>query len=316
MRELSRLLKKVGIRRKYLFLLLLRAPFDSVRTWMLAGLMKSVFRCLETEHSGNLPEICVYYGLICAMLFLYNGTVWSCYAVFSAKAEMWLQKHLLEKILGLPLKRVERHFSGEWMTKLNSDVQAAFTMMNAPMNIPHLVVASINTLFSSLLLFRSSLLLFTVTWILFLPQLFLSHKIILKSMPGWKEESQNAMSESTSAVKPLITDAETVVLYQAGNLLMKKCDGTSRELLKSNMKMHRRNAANNGVMLLFGLCGYLFLLFLGHTLISGGEMLFSDVVYCFQVRGSVLGGVMMINTCLNNIKLKSVCIKRLQETMD
>lgn len=316
MRELSQLLKRMGIGRKYVFLLLLRSPFDAVRTWMLAGLMKSVFLCLETGHGGELLRICVCYGLICAMLFLYNGAVWSHYAVFAAKAEAWLQEALLATVLRLPLKRVERHFSGEWITRLNGDVQAAFTMMNAPMNLPHFVVASINTVLSTILLFRSSLVMFAATWIWFLPPLFLSHGIILKPISGWKEEAQNAMAENTSAIKPMITDAETIALYHASELMMDKCDETSKKLLKSNMKMHLRTAVNSGMTLTFGLGGYLFILFMGHTLISRGDMFFSDVVYCFQIRGSLMAGVLMINTCLNNIKMNSVCVKRIQKILE
>ena len=132
MSDLGRLIKRMGIQRKFIFLLLLRAPFDAVRTWMLANLMKSIFLCLETDNSVSLLRICVIYGLICAMLFIYNGIIWSKYAAFSAKTEVWLQKMLLEKILSLPFKRVNYHFSGEWITKLNSDIQAAITMMNGP----------------------------------------------------------------------------------------------------------------------------------------------------------------------------------------
>lgn len=189
MRDFIKLIKQMDIWRKYIFLLLLRSPFDAVRTWMLANLMKSVFHCLETGHAGSLPEICVVYGLICTMLFLYNGIIWSHYAAFSAKTEVRLQEKMFEKILGLPLKRVDRRFSGEWITKLNSDIQAAFTIMSGPMNLPHLAVAVINTMLSSFLMFKSSRLFLCVTWIFIVLQLFINHKIVFETIPKLKEES-------------------------------------------------------------------------------------------------------------------------------
>ena len=90
------------------------------------------------------------------MLFVYNGIIWVEYAAFSAKVEIWLQKKMFEKILSLPIKQIDRRFSGEWITRLNSDIQAAFTMMNGPLNIPHLVVAVINTMLSCFLMLKSS----------------------------------------------------------------------------------------------------------------------------------------------------------------
>lgn len=316
MGDFRKLVKRMGVWRKYIFLLLLRSPFDAFRTWLLANLMKSIFGCLETHHSGSLLKICVLYGLLCAMLFVYNGMIWSKYAAFSAKAEVWLQKKMFEKILSLPLKRINSRSGGEWMTRLNSDIQAAFTMMNGPLNIPHLAAAVINTMLSCLLMLRSSLLFLGITWIFAIPPLWINHKLVLKSIPKLKEESQNAMAENTSAIKPLLTDADTILLYDARELMIKNCDESSRRFMKINMKMHARRAFSDMSMRLFGIGGYLMILFTGYGLLDNGTMAFSDTVYCFQVRGSILSGMFMLITCLNNLKANSVCIKRIHDILE
>ncbi len=310
MSDFSRLIKRMGIWRKYIFLLLLRSPFDAIRGWMLANLIKSVFLCLETDNSGLLLKICVGYGLFCAVLFIYNGVIWSSYAAFSARTEAGLQEKMLNKILDLPLKRIEHRFSGEWITRLNSDIQAAFTMMNGPLNMPHLVVAIINTIMSSFLMLKSSPLFLGITWTFIILQLFMNYKLVLEAVPKLKEKSQNAMSEITSAVKPLITDADIILLYNAGALLMQNCETNSRNLMKSNMKIHVRNALSDAGGRLLGIGGYLVILLMGYGLISNGTMAFSDVVYCFQVRGSMMAGAIMLVTCLNNLKANAVCVKR------
>lgn len=316
MSDLGKLIKRMGIRRKYLFLLLLRSPFDAFRTWMLASLLKFVFLCVEKEDSGSLLKICVVYGLLCAMLFIYNGSIWSRFAAFSAKAEVWFQEKLLEKILSLPLKRIESRQSGDWLTILNSDIHGAFTMMNGALNIPHLAVSVINILVSCCLIFKRSLLLAGMTWIFILPLLLINHKIVLKAVPQLKEKSQTAIAENTTAIKPLITEAETILLYDAQKLMMKSCNEKSRNLMRVNMKMHVRKALSNMGMGLFGIGGYLAMLLTGYGLIEKGTMAFSDLVYCFQIRGSVLGGVLMFVTCLSNLKVNSVCVRRLNETLE
>lgn len=316
MGELGKLVRRMGLLRKYIFLLLLRSPFDAFRTWMSAGLMKSIFSCLETDNSGALLKLCVVYGLLCAMMFAYNGIIWAEYAAFSAKAEICLQKKMFEKILSLPLWRVESRFSGEWITRLNSDIQAAFTMMNGPLNIPHLVTAVINTMLSCLLMMKSSLLFLGITWLFAIPQFVIHYKVVLKSIPRLKEDSQNAVAENTSAIKPLLTDADTILLYDAKELMMRNCAKTSRRLMKINMKMHVRKAVSDVSMRLFGIGGYLMLLFTAYGFIYNGTMAFSDAVYCFQVRGSVLSGVSMLITCLSNLKANSVCVKRMNDTLE
>lgn len=316
MSDFGKLIREMGVWRKYLFLLVLRAPFDAIRAWMLASLMRSVFRCLEADNTDTLLEICIVYGLLCMMLFIYNGVVWSNYAAFAARTEVQLQQKIFHKILGLPLKRVDSRFSGEWITRLNSDIQAAFTMMNGPLNIPHLTVAVINTMLSSFLLFKSSLLFLAVTWAFILLQLFVNYKTVLETVPKLKEESQNAMAENTSAIKPLITEADTILLYDAEEMMMKKCEENSRELMKTNMKIHIRSALSDAGMRLFGIGGYLVILLMGYGFISDGTMAFSDVVYCFQVRGSVMAGVLMLVTCFNNLKANSVCVKRVYDILE
>ena len=314
--DFCKLIKRMGIWRKYIFLLLLRSPFDAVRTWVLANLLKAVFICLETNNSGTLPKICVVYGLFCGGLFIYNGIIWSNYAAFSAKIEVRIQTKMLNKILRLPLKRINSRFSGEWITRLNSDIQAAFMMMNGPMNLPHLVVAVINTILSSFLMLKSSPLFLGITWMFIALQLFANYNTVIKAVPKLKEESQNAMSENTSTIKPLITDADTILLYDAGELMMKNCEDTSRKLMKTNMKIHMRNALSDAGMRLFGIGGCLMILFMGYGFISKETMTFSDLIYCFQIRGSVMAGMFMLITCINNLKANSVCVKRINDIFE
>ena len=211
---------------------------------------------------------------------------------------------------------MESHRSGEWLTRLNSDVQTAFMMMNGPLNIPHGVVAIINTMMSTLLLLGSSRHLFVVTWVFVLPHLLINHKLVLKHMPKLKAESQKAMAESTFAIKPLITEAETILLYDVSDLMMQKCEESSLKLMRIHMSMHMRNALSNVIMRLFGSGGYFALLLIGYSLIGNGKMVFADVVYCSQVRGSILAGVFMLITCLGNIRANTVCVKRINDVFE
>ena len=304
------LIKRMGILRKYVFLLMARSPFDAFRTWMLANLMKTTFHCVETKDADGLALACMVYGLICALLFFYNGTVWSIYAAFCTKLEAGFQKVMLQKVMDMPFQQVESHFSGEWITKLNSDIQEVCIMMNGPLNIPHAVVAVINTMLASFLMFKNSFILFGITWLLAVPHLFVNYKIVLNHMPDLKKESQKAMAESTSAIKPLITEADAILVYDAGNLMIKKCEESSLKLMQVNQSMHMRNALGNASLRLFGCSGYFVILMIGYHLMSDAVLSFSDVVYCLQVRVAILSGMFMMITSVNNIKTRLVCVKR------
>lgn len=86
--------------------------------------------------------------------------------------------------------------------------------------------------------------------------------------------------------------------------------------MKINMKIHVRSALSNAGMRLFGIGGYLVILLMGFGFICDETMAFSDVVYCFQIRGSIMAGVFMFVTCFNNLKANSVCVKRVCDTLE
>lgn len=316
MGECFMLLKRLGIRRKYVLLLLLRSPFDALRTWMQAWLLKSVFLCLETKAADRLSFICAGGALLCAMLFLYNGTIWSIYAAFTARTEARLQKEMRDKILSLPCKRVHGRHSGQWLTGLNGDIQAAITMMNGPMNLPHGVTALINTILSLLLMWKGSPALLGVTGLFLFPHLLVTCRLVWKRLPGLREESRRAMADATVSVRPLIADAEAILLYDAGGLMLEKCEQESRRLLMANMKMHMRSGLSDMICRLLGISGYLAVLMAGLSMTRRGMMAFSDVVYCFQVRGAVLTGIHMLITCVSNIRMNSVCVKKIKDVLE
>lgn len=315
MREFCKLVKRMGIQRKYIFLLIARSPFDAIRAWMLANLMKAVFLCLETNDRGRLRAVCVTYGLVCAFLFFYNGTVWGFYAAFSARVEARLQKMMLQRMMGLPFKRVDGRFGAEWITRLNSDIQAVNIMMNGPLNIPHAVVSIINTVLSSFLMLGSSRLLFAVTWVFILPYLLINYRIVLRHLPGLKEEAQKAMAESTSVIKPLVAEAEAILLYDVGDLMMKKCEESSRRLLKLNQRIHMRHALSGAMLQVFGYGGFFVILIGGYGLILQRTGSLAEAMYCLQVRQSILAGMLMLFNSINNIKANLVCAKRVNDAL-
>lgn len=282
----------------------------------MACLMKSTFLCIETGNLEKLLSECIIYGLICGGLFFYNGTIWSIYAAFATEIEAKLQKMMLCKMMKTSLRKMGSLFSGEWITRLNSDVHGAFVLLNGSLNIPHAVVSVINLTLSSVLLCRSSVQLFLVTWCFILPHLLLNRRIVLNHLPKLKEDSQNALSECTSAIKPLITEVETILIYDAGNLMINDCEKCSRKLMKINVNMHIRNAFSNAVLQVLGLGGYLVIMFWGFNSIHKGTISFADLTFSFQLRGSLVAAVLMLTMCVNNIKANLICVKRVNNTFN
>ena len=311
MNDFLNLIKKLNIQRQYILLLILRSPFEALRVWMLACLMRKTFFCIQIGSSKELVAECIVYGLICSLLFFYNGTIWSMYAAFAAKVEALLEKMVLRKMMNTSMEEIDSRLSSYWITKLNSDVHAAFTLMNGPLNIPHAMVSIINLTVSSFLLCRCGVSLFLITYIFILPYIFFNKQIVLKHLPGLKEEAQNALSESTAAIKPLITEADAILVFDASDLMMEACEKSSRKLMKINIEIQRRKALSGVALRFLGLSGYLVMMFLGFCSIYNGKMTFAELTYSFQMRGGIIAALLMLTSCINNIKANLVCVKRI-----
>lgn len=315
MNELRKLIKRLGNGRPYLILLLLRAPFDAFRTWMYAGLLKSTFEAIEYGASSRLIVNCIIYSLICALLFFYNGSIWAIYAAFAARSEALIRRCIFQRVMELPLKKIDERSIGEWFTRLNSDVQMAYTLMNGAMNIPHAMNAVVNVMLSTILLFRSNIFVFFMVWLFVLPHLLISQFMIAKPMTALKTASLKALADNTSRLEPIITEAETILLYDAKELVLKQFEESSFNIRKANMRIHKRNTFGSAILPIFGMGGYLVILCIGNQLIHNGTYTFGELSYAFQFRGGILLGALSLCTCISNIKANIAGVKSVNETL-
>lgn len=109
LRELKTLLIFTGSGVEFLFLLLLRCPFDAAMTVVNATFLQHAFNAVTQNDSTQLTSLCLIFGLASLCLFLYNGTVWSIYAPFVTRME----NALLElKQLGFSLSEIKKLLDG------------------------------------------------------------------------------------------------------------------------------------------------------------------------------------------------------------
>ena len=92
-KSLSQLFQRMGGAVTYGFLLLFRSPVDTVLCIINALFLRNVFQTIEAGDERGLWCTCVMFGVANLCLFLYNGTLWGKFAVFSAKLVGKLKNH-------------------------------------------------------------------------------------------------------------------------------------------------------------------------------------------------------------------------------
>jgi len=311
LREMSKILKTINSSWRFVFLILLRSPVNIAMTFVNAFFLQQAFNSIMQNNSRQLINTCVIFGIASLCIFLYNGSVWSVYAApLVTKMEGTLRIKLFRKISSLSYEKIEALPQGEWLTRLNTDVQMPFSE-----SWPHTAVAVVNICVSSYLLWRLDTAVFGWILLFVIPHIAFSQLLIARAMPGFNKKSLAAMAQNTDELTTLVTCADIAALYDGQEYFMKRFEKSSRDLLQANMKMHARNALGAGVLPLFGLGGYLTLLIVSSRWIAEGRLTFGDLTAAFSYRGGVLLGALMLINSLISIQAGMAGIRRLNVTL-
>ncbi len=314
MRSLSQVFKKVGSFHTYIGLLILRCPFDAIFTIINACFLQFSFESINQGSEINLKHICFYFGIANLFLFLYNGSIWSLYARFVTGFTGKLRKIVFSSILHMPLGKFDEKTSGEWMTRLNSDAQMTINLLNAPFNIPHAIVSFVNISISTLMLYRINTRLMLVSLLFLIPHVVLNRILVYRNIPTLMEQSQESTAKNINCFSALITCADTVALYDATEFVMEAYEKSSKDIVKANLRIHKKKAISNLVVPLFGMSGYIVLLLLGLEMIRKNMLTFGALTAALQYRGAVLAGTMLYINSMIEIRANTVGLKRMEET--
>lgn len=314
MHEFFSLLQISGRVRYFIVLTVLRIPFDTVRTVLIAVFAQLAFDTINTGNIKALYCACLYYGVGNLLLFLYNGIIWSLYATQYTKWIAAIRRKMFAHISGYSLQQIESRPSGDWITNLNSDVRSAAMILGHPAQLHQAGAMLLSILISSVMLVFINSTMYVCIILFVIPQVLLS-QIIAKPMTGLAAAAKDATANNATAMNAIITCADTAILYDAEGLLLSRFEHSSKQIRAFNMQMRRRRAILDALLPLLGMSGYLPLLILGGMLIAQDQMTFGALTSIFQYRGGVMACAMILTTCIVNIKISLASIRRVNKTM-
>lgn len=311
--ELKKLLKITGGGKRFAILLILRSPVDLCMTVIQAAYLQNAFNAVEQNDAGRLHVVCLTFMAAGLCIFLYNGIVWGIYSSFVVRMESRLRGKLFQKITNLPYERMEEETQGEWLTRLNTDVQMPFSQ---PIHLPHAVNAILRILVSAVILWIINPCVFGWVLVFAVPHVYISQLFVGSAMTGLNKKALEAAARNTEELSALITCNAIALIYDGQDYLMKRFEKSSLELLRTKMNLWKRHALNAALAILpFGLSGYLVLLLFSGGKIAAGHLTFGDLTAAFQYRLGVITGANMLINCLISIQTSMAGIHRINQTM-
>lgn len=312
-KSLCQVFKRLGGGGTYCVLLLFRSPVDTVLCIINALFLRHVFQNIEAGDEVGLWMTCAMFGGANLCLFLYNGTLWGKFAVFSAKFVGKLKSFLFDSMLKLPLERIEEKTSGAWLTRLNSDVTMTLNLLTGALNLPHLVFATVRIGVTSVLLGSISPLLLVAELAVLVPHMLLRQHFVVRPMERLTKEAQETMECATIYLETTVECADTVRLYEADGLLLNRYRESSLSVVKARLCANVRKTIGELLQMLLSRGGYLLLFCLGCEMINEGKLDFGTLTEAFQYRGGMVMGSMMWLNSFAEVKKNGVGLKRMEE---
>lgn len=310
--EMKKLFRRIGNGGRYALLMLLRSPVSCAMTAIHALFLQYAFNAVQMGDGGALTGICLLFGVASLGLFLYNGSIWSGLAApLTTRMEGGLRETLLRKVCGLPLEKMESLPRGEWVTRLNLDVQAPFTEA-----LPNGVAALVNLTVSAVVLWVLEPAVFGLVALFVIPHILCSQLLIARAMPTLGKFTLEATARNTGDLAALVECADVALLYDGKAYLLRRFEESSKGVFKAKMKICLRNALGAGILPLFGLGGYVVLLAVGAGWIASGALTFGDLTAAFQFRGGVLLGALNLIRCIVTYKENLAGVRRLNRTLE
>ena len=307
------MLKKLGIKNKYLGLLAFRLPFEAIRNLVNALFLKLAFEAIEAQDFTKLGIVCALFLAANLLLFTYNGTVWRFFAAFYARLQKKLKLYILNKLLAKPIEEIDKLASGDVLMRINQDAQMTAAIYGEPWNLVFLANGIANLALSSLLLCFFDLKFYLIVLAFVIPHILIVSWVLSPLLRSIQNKLQKTTAELTDMYESFVNMADTVFLYDCSDFFLKKIQLKNLELKRLSIKKAFYKALEQAVMPLFGITGYLVLMFLGTEKISAGIITLGALLYVFQLRGGVLMASNMIATSITTISVNKAGLKRLEE---
>ena len=311
-----RILKETGMLKEFILMMILRAPFDFLNAVLAANMLESFIRLVERKEEAELFHTFGIFLLFTVLLFGYNMFVW---AVVSMKINIRFIKRLRMRVYKSLLSRTQQEMeklsAGDWIERLNSDIDKTDIYLVGPLNFMHKVIALVNISLSAVVLFIINRTMLFVALIITLPFFFLSSIVIIKKIPVFKKRSREHYARFTNWMEPVVNSSETIRIFDGEELVKAKVEEESLEILKNNMKVHKRMSLATGVNSFSGMLGYLLLLFIGNSMMDSEIEDFARMLKITQYRGEMMKSVMMVNNCIGRMKTNLPGVERVEEVL-
>ena len=149
-----------------------------------------------------------------------------------------------------------------------------------------------------------------------MPFFILSSIIIIRKIPYYRKKSQESYANYTNWIEPVINANDSINVFDGEEIVLKKVEEASKEILRQNVKAHTLTAWSSFFNIISGNLGYVLLLLCGNSMMGVGVKDYAQLLKITQYRAEMMKGSFIVNAGLNGMKTNLACAARIEEILD
>jgi ATP-binding cassette, subfamily B, bacterial len=253
-----------------------------------AYVLKGIYTAVGDGNNNLLLKWAILFVFILAGIFLYNCILWNCFGRSVAEITGHLRRILFTRLCSLRLAAMDNIHSGEVMSVMTSDLDAA---QGAYANIRFHVSMILFSAVPSYFVLKTSPPLGFLIIFLSLSQLAVNFMVI-RPLERYSKEIRNKLENINAAFLDILKNNMTIRLYCSEDFFLAASKDMNKKLYMAKMRLNTANAAIDGINAFFGLSGYILTLFAGSVLIDAGALNLPDLLFIVQLRLMMVQGIL------------------------
>lgn len=242
----------------------------------------------------------VYFGSL-----LFNTVV--------AKISGRLRRDVFDHVIKLPVSWFEERHSGDILSRLTNDIQAAENAWGGQLIFP--ITAVVSGIGSAVVMVSIDWLMGLISIVIGIATLFVTTRFIAP-IKKCSDDVQNKMSQTTQHFVDILASSKVARIFNLSGYLIDKLNGASNNVYKSEMHRRRWQAGQNAFTNFGGMVSFVGLILIGGVMIVNGRLTFGQLIAITQMSNGISFMFWVLSSTLATLQQSIAGAERVLEVLD
>jgi ATP-binding cassette subfamily B protein len=297
----------------YLLTLLILSSNNFLFNYVAAISLKSI-----TDAIVNKDRVLLLQGIwflfkgfgIMVLIFPFIGYVYQ-YAV--RKTTMIIRENLFKHIMNLPMREISKRHSGDFLSRINFDVNTAEGVYSWQVMI--ILSSTLSAIGSSFIIFKINKIIFIYIVSIGLINVLINY-LFMNSIRKISNEIQNTFSKITQKLSDIIGGAFIIRSFNIGKIIFDKYMELNNSLYKLSLKRVKYFSFLSSLNYSIGTLIFFGELALGGLIIFYNQITFGDLIATVQLMGPIFWFFGNLGNFIINLQTSLAGAERVFEVLD